>query len=213
VQLEEINHPYQVICEGPDDIAFFSRLLRHDRVSWFQVGCGKCNGQCAGKDGFWRRLEAIKNTATVPVKGVVIVADCDTDPIDRFDNVCKQFRDQNFLAPKKPYQIVVDKDGLKTAVVMVPGEGRNGGLESLILDCCGGANHGVPCIDDFFQCAHIPDPYIDPDKLKLRALIATQNQKDPSLAIGYWLAEKTRPFEMNHPAIQPIADFFRQLYR
>jgi hypothetical protein len=212
---ESIDRPYQVVCEGPDDIGFLSRMLSVDGVSWFQVGCGKDEEKrCGGKDWFWKRLALIKDYAVIPIRGIIVVADTDHDPIDRFKNACKQLRKQGFLAPTRPYEIVADGNGTKTSVAMIPSETRHGGLEDLILDCCTPVEPIATCIDTFCRCAGNPDPALHPAKLKLRTLIAATNQKDPSLALGYWLAEKTRSphFGMDHPALDHLREFFRGIY-
>lgn len=212
---EVIESPYQVICEGQDDCDLFSRLLRDLAIPNFQIGCGRgVDGRCLGKDGFGKRLDAIINTAVNPVRGYVIMADADDNPADRFKKACGHLRDNKLPVPAKSWE-VAEANGVRTAVLLIPSADREGGLESLLLDCCDTVTTFGDCISGFCDCVmHDENPprrKIDADKLRLRALIAANNPDDPSGSISYWLAEDKRPFAMTHDALEPIARFLREI--
>ena len=198
---ESIDRPYQIICEGKDDCAFFSRLVRNRHLEGFQVGGDH------GKDLFHLRIAHIQNFATVPIRGYVIIADNDDDPADRFDNACKQLRKMKLPVPPFPYQIQTGTDGTRTAVLTIPDENVEGGLETLLISCCDGLTQHAACIDQFCACVMTPRRKIDADKLRLRATIASYQLDDPSVSILFWVGEERRPFEMTHTALNRIADF------
>lgn len=95
----------------------------------------------------------------------------------------------------------------KTAVIMIPSLGVEGGLETLALSCCEQIVEFRDCIDNFCQCVHTPRRILDCDKLRLRALIAAMNPNDPSASISTWLSSGRRPFAMTHAALDGIAQF------
>jgi hypothetical protein len=212
---EVINCPYQIICEGPDDIAFFSRLVRFDGAAYYQLGCGKDDdGNCQGKDQFSSRIRTIQETATIEVKGFIIIADTDDNPKERFESACKHLKTGHLAIPKRPFEIATKSDGVRSAVIMVPKADIEGGLETLILNCSDGLKTHANCIEKFSECLYSPVARkIDKDKLRLRSMIAANYPKDPGLAISYWLSSKTRPFEFDHQSLSPIANFLKAFYQ
>src|ERR1035438_9322654 len=89
---EVYDQPFHVIVEGSDERELIKRLLANRGIDGYQVGCGQGKDKrCLGKDGFYKRIEAILASTVVDVKGYVIVADCDDNPADRFKNAVKHF--------------------------------------------------------------------------------------------------------------------------
>lgn len=210
---EVIDKPFQLVCEGPDDIDFFVRLVRDLNIAGYQIGCGKGDdNRCLGRDGFGKRLDAIKNTAAAPVQGYIIVADSDHNPEERFRFACRHLRDNQLPVPDTPWQ-VADREGIKTAVMTLPALNREGGLETLLLDCCDAITPVTPCIEGFCNCVmqdeNPPRRPLDAHKLRLRALIASTTPDDPSCSISYWLSSRRRPFDMTHVALASISTFLR----
>jgi hypothetical protein len=206
-----ISSPYQLVLEGQDDCDFFSRLVRDCQLNGYQAGCGRGDdGRCLGKDGFGKRLEAIRDFSTVATKGYVIVADSDDDPADRFKKACGHLKKYKLPVPDSALKVATDNSGVRTAVIMLPSEGTHGGLETILVGCCDGLGEKRDCVDAFFNCGTVGTSRIlDRDKFKLRALVAVHNPSDPSMTTGYWLSEATRPFAMNHPTLQWLIDFLR----
>jgi hypothetical protein len=207
---ETIDAPYQIVCEGRDDAEFYSRLIRDRAINGYNVGCG-CgeDSRPLGKDGFRKRIQAALDFSIVPIKGFVIIADSDDSPSRRFTDAARHFQGHGFPIPKVAMQAFenAEADKPKTAIIMVPSFGVEGGLETLALSCCDQLTEHRGCIDDFCQCVYTPRRSLDFDKLKLRALIAAHNPDDPSASISRWVSSRVRPFEMTHPALDEIARF------
>jgi len=207
---ESIDAPYQIICEGRDDVEFFLRLLRDRNIAGYNVGFPKgADGRPLGKDRFDERIDQILAFATVPIRGIIVVADSDDDPAGRFADACEHFRGKVLPIPKAAMQ--ERKSGTsgtpKTAVIMIPAHGVEGGLETLVLSCCAEVEEFRECINSFCLCVDTPRSILERDKLRLRALIAALNPKDPSASISNLLSTARRPFPMTHTALDGIAQF------
>jgi len=213
---EEFNQPYHIIVEGPADRELIKRILRDRQIDGFQVGCGQGQDRrCLGKDGFSRRIAAIRGATTVQVQGYVIVADRDDNSADRFSNAARQFAKSSLPKPKENMKVDEGIDGVtelpvKTAIIMIPDNHDEGGLETLLLSCCNGMQENIDCVDDFCTC--VQKEYrtkLHADKIRLRAIIAATHRSDPSLALSSWVTGDHCPFEMKHTALDFIADFLK----
>ena len=137
----QISKQLLIIGEGSADEAFFVNLCAARAVAGFQViGLkGVEKGTPTGNTGFQEYLNAIKDTTGFDdLKGVVIVADCDDKPQDRFLEIRKQLKKAQYGEPDNPFQIVHSRPGIPAvAVVMVPFTNalgpQKGCLETLIL--------------------------------------------------------------------------------
>jgi hypothetical protein len=208
---ELIDKPYQIICEGADDCGFFSRLIRDRSIPDIQVGAGRGKDRrCLGDSGFSIRLQAIDDFSQVLNKGIIIVADCDDKPIEKFRFACNCLRQHKLAVPSASLEIAVTRDGRKSSVIMIPAGGEDGGLETLLLACCDGVTTNRGCVDAFCACIPEAPRKIDRDKLRLRSLIAATHPEDPGLALTSWLSTDNRPFAMTHPALDSLESFLLQ---
>lgn len=127
---EQITASHHVVCEGPDDIALFCRLIRDRAIADIQAGCGRnVNGndnRCLGTSGFPSRIVALKGlVAPLPItKGIIIATDGDDDASTAFTNACQCFIDAGLAAPAKPYEIKSNPGSIKTAVIVLPSDGK-----------------------------------------------------------------------------------------
>jgi hypothetical protein len=214
---EDYDQPYHIIVEGSDERELLKRLLKSRQIGDYQVGCGQGkDNRCLGKGGFFKRIEAILGSTTVVVKGYIIVADCDDDPPNRFKDAAQHFEKPKAGLPRPnaafEKTIGVDLNGneVKTAVIMIPQDLTNGGLETLLLSCCGEIKDYQRCIDDFCTCVQRPGRRkLDDDKVRLRAFIAATHKDDPNLALSSWVTSEHCPFELTHPSLDFIADFLK----
>jgi hypothetical protein len=214
---EVYNQPFHVIVEGSDDRELIKRLLANRGIDGYQVGCGQGkDNRCLGKDGFYKRIEAILASSVVDVKGYVIVADCDDDPADRLKNALSHFEKPKAGLPRPNAAFTkatgTDSKGsdISTAVIMIPADITTGGLETLLLSCCSDIRDHEACIDGFCTCVHRPNRRkLDNDKVRLRAFIAATHEHDPSLALSAWVTSEHCPFQLNHPSLNFITDFLK----
>jgi hypothetical protein len=211
----EITASHHVICEGPDDIALFCRIVRDRGVADVQVGCGRNvesdDKRCLGTGGFANRILALKSLKTPfpQTRGILIVTDGDDSPEKSFRYACDQLQKNGLPVPAKPFEVKADPGQVKTGIITLPDEGRQGGLETLLLECCGFATHSqTNCVTDFQNCVGSSSwPEKNLHKFQLRALIAATHPEDPSMGISFWLSNKNRPFGLDHPALNKITNF------
>jgi hypothetical protein len=212
--MELITASHQIICEGPDDIALFCRIVRDRNIPDTQVSCGrKIDGtdrRCLGTSGFLPRLRALKDLPQPKQRGFVIVADTDDDPTCRFTYACNQFRKAGLPVPTTAYSIKTEPGQPKTAVILIPDEDHLGGIESILLNCAAGVDAARQhCRDHFFDCIDA-DNWAEKNqhKLRLRLLIAGTKEDDPSMGISIWLSSAERPFTIQPcNALDRIANF------
>jgi len=213
---EQITTAHQIICEGPDDIAFFSRLIRQRAIPDIQVGCGrKIDGsdkRCLGTSGFRPRLEALIEIPQPKQRGFLIVTDCDDDPASALRYAQEQFEALELPVPARELEIAAAPDKPSTAIALLPRAGQEGGLETILLTCCEGIQQqSLECVNRFCECLQAENLAIkDQHKLRLRSLIAATCHADPSLGISLWLSEEHRPFSFANPSLDALAHFLTQ---
>ena len=144
----------------------------------------------------------------------MIAADCDDDPAGRFQYACNAFLENGLPASAQAFRVATSTAGIKTAVILLPSNRTDGGLETILLECAGFPNNSESlhqCVLDFCACAHSENwGEKDLHKVQLRLLIAGQRPDDPSLALSMWVSDTHRRFSLNHPALNVYAEFFRQ---
>ena len=99
--------PRLLLCEGPEDKAFFERLIRTRSLPSFRISdTGGKILKAAGNTRFGFALKAKKLERGV--KDILIVADNDEAPDKSFSNVCKQIRDayDSDKVPDRPLEKV-----------------------------------------------------------------------------------------------------------
>jgi hypothetical protein len=114
------------LCEGPDDAAFFQRLLTVRRIKPFDVRyTNRDSDRTGGNTKFGLKLNAIK---VVPgyqnIRNVLIVSDNDTDPVASFRKIQSQITDAGLIAPAQ--ELVASTSRPAVTIMMVPLNGRVG---------------------------------------------------------------------------------------
>lgn len=201
--------PYQLVCEGKADEVFFARLLKN-----VDVGCPKKedpNGGL-GKTAIHKRLIALQ-TKFGTITRVVVAVDSDDNPAQAFTDAADQFNKANTANPAKPYPVPVTANTIATlvgspdtAVVLVPGVGLRGCLDSLLLPSFEQKYPGKPlnCTDSFCTCLQDPQRgYTKDARLRLRALIAA-TQKNPGASLANLLEEGHCPIDLGHASFNAI---------
>jgi hypothetical protein len=209
--------PLQILCEGADDAEFFARLALARGLHQYNAHCPKGpDGRCIGKGGFKKHLELLKQgiPSGVPLKGVVVVADSDEDPVVSFREVQKSIAASELRVPDDPLQIMTNHSGFPAvAVMMVPWHDRRGNLECIVLDALRDIVPQLfPCLEAFRDCCGAQNrPESLQGKMLLRCLITALNSDDPSATLTNFLKAPAEicPINYSHAAFTPIADFFR----
>lgn len=177
-----------ILCEGPDDVAFFGALVR-DRglaTKWHVRATGKNRKAAGGNTKFGERIRSFRvgtSGFAEKIKRLVIVADADLDAGAAFENVQNQLRFAEIDPPSHPNEL---KPGaLSVAVVILPYIGV-GCLESI---CCEPAEQTVKvkirdCVSKFVEQVADQDwTEVQRSKLRLRVLMAAAWRKDPGVQL------------------------------
>lgn len=207
---ERIEQEIQLLVEGKDERNFFEAFIEHLELRDVQVQV------LDGKDRLRESLVTLAGaTAFRNVRSVGVVRDADASADGAFQSVRTALRNANRIlqessgaelpVPDRPEERA--GDGPSVSVLILPGDGGDGMLETLL--CRTIADTGVnSCIDRFFQCAEESgSPIHRPDKARARAYLATT--RDPHLSVG--VAAKRSRWNLDHEAFAGVRRFLRSL--
>jgi hypothetical protein len=208
----------QILCEGKDDTEFFSRLVVARGLTDYHCMCpiGE-DSRCIGKGGFRKHLDLIVQwiPSGVPLKGIVIVADCDDDPEAAFREVRRSVLDAGFPDPETPQTIRTNRSGPAPtfAIMMAPWHDRPGNLELVIWEALEPlfVNH-VEGIQAFSRHCGAHERTISLQaKFNLRCLIAAMLPTDPSRSLVYFLQRPREICPIDHfdPSFSQMYDFLK----
>lgn len=200
----ELTRPGLLLVEGADDLHFFDALLQHLSITEVQVI------PCGGKDeipAIISLLPKLPNFAAVERLG--IVRDADTNPVGAFASVQGGLTRANIPSPSAPARVTTADGNLSTSVFIMPGEGREGELETLL--CQSFADPVINrCIDQFLDCAPRNDdtPVQHSDKAKANAFLSWKPRPEVHVGIaaqrGYW--------DLAHSCFDSTKQFLRDLF-
>jgi len=165
---EKFNKSVVILVEGKTDKIFLEELIKFiKRERDIQVV------DIEGKD---KLKSLIKFSDFSLVKILVVVQDADNDPKRAFQSIRDTLKNLGFSTPSKPYEI---SDGnIKTAIIILPDEDKEGDLESLIVEHLKNRPE-FSCVEGFVDCAESFN--IDLKKLskaKLYAYISITSEPD-----------------------------------
>jgi hypothetical protein len=180
-----ISNPIHVVCEGGSDKGFLEYLIRARRLKGFDVACPTPETVGAhGLSGFPKYLLALEtSTDRLKLRGLLVVADADENPAGRFQEVRGALAAMgcDLNEPFAPQRF--DSKNLTIGVFLMPGRGRTGTLEHLLLDAVFEANRELErCVNSFRECLREPVgwPENKQAKMRLHALIAGCCEEEPS---------------------------------
>jgi hypothetical protein len=106
-----------------------------------------------GKDAFPKYTLAVQTARSrvqsVPLRGVLVVADANGNLQGSFDAIVKALGNANFPQPTKPFKIE-EANGVRAATYVIPGPGETGTLEHLLLRAIiKQSPHLEQCLKDF----------------------------------------------------------------
>jgi hypothetical protein len=158
--------PYQLVCEGKADEVFFSRLLKASGKN-VDVRCPEKDDPNGGlgKNAIHKTLNGIKAQFD-KISRVVVLVDSDNNPAQALTDAQEEFNKANNKNPAKLYPVPVVANAISTlegspdtAIVLVPGAGMHGCLDSLLLPSFEQVYPGKPleCTNDFCNCLKNPE--------------------------------------------------------
>jgi hypothetical protein len=186
-----------LIGEGKEDIALVRKMIDERLIPDMDVVPIGDEDHGGGIGGLQRRLEGLPGTpGFVRLRHLGILADNDQDP-DVFEIIRAHIRSANAHAdlggkisdPDSPHSTVTNSI-ISCRVILLPGPGRHGCLETLLFEVLRAENADkMACIEDLVRCTGISG---DPnawrlsklDKARVRAAIAVLYRRNPALALS-----------------------------
>lgn len=216
-----------VLCEGPHDVHFLQSLIATRNLPSFQLACPKdlydnpIEGEGGGRDKFTEYLNgAVATTGFDKVEAILIVSDNDADPARSFTCIQELIGSADpidgFVTPPKKFQaptspLTATVGVPKIAVMMLPWTNIPGALETLCLQAAVRASPKIAaCVDEFAKCSDIKAwSQSKQDKMRLRSLIASQNNKNPDLSLAWLWNKNSGLIPLTDPVFDQIANFLR----
>ncbi|MGO9087095.1 MAG: DUF3226 domain-containing protein [Terriglobales bacterium] len=208
--------PYVIVCEGLADAGFVSALLVHRKISGYEVGCPsqKIRGG-QGKDKIVKYLEAL---AADPkgLQGVLVVVDTDSSASRIFKQMVRAFESVDPLLPipKKPF--TVEGTSPRSAIFLMPGKGKKGTLEHLLLEAVFKKSPKLKkCLNSFEQCTGKLKSWPQNKKAKARTtmLTAAHCKGNPASSLAWIWAEKGNPVPIGSSCFDSLSTFLSEFVK
>jgi len=184
--------PRLLICEGPEDIAFFHKLIEAHGLPTFHVrSTGLNRHEAGGNSKFGERLKAIRtNRGFQKLQHIVLVSDNDNDHDSSFQNICDQVDAASFQRPHRELERTATVPSIM--IMMLPLGKEKGALENVCAEVAKRA--------DGTAAAHV-DKLIDDmhgrkwsvsrrGKAWLRCNLAVRCAHDPFVLLGAAFRER-----------------------
>lgn len=198
-----IERPVQLLVEGNDGLNFFCAFIKHlglrDNV---QV---RNFGGVSELSGFLQAFADLPEFRQA-VRSLGIIRDAEENADGAFQSVQSSLRNVGFPVPSQE----ADRagDGPAVSVLILPGDGRSGMLETLLCESLADAPE-QRCIDEFLRC--VTDsrnaPVRNPDKARAHAYLAVGDTPPHSVGV----AAQRGQWSFDHNAFASVRQFLRAL--
>ncbi len=210
-----ITLPNLMVCEGPDDVAFFHEFIVEHKLPRFCIrDTAPTRGDRGGNGRFGHALSAMRGGRGFnEVRKLLIVSDKDVDPIGNFSlvrNQLNEFFAGSAVLPQQPNEIVQAKGNLRLAILMIPMNGKHGHLEEICAAAAGNVRKDISAmVSHFASEAGVDewDHWPRQRKMWLRTYLATMFQADPFADIPRILKEDPALIPLRSPTFRPIKNF------
>jgi hypothetical protein len=201
----EPESPYVVVCEGFQDLGLICSLLKHLRIYNCDVTYPKKVDGGNGKEAICKVINLLAGRPTV--RGILVVADADGRPADSFTTICRGLAP--FPVPKKPFVVEKSKDR-RSGVFLIPGDGKTGALEHLLLEIVRAENPDlVTCVESYRTCTAGAKAWSDNDdaKMKMQCIVAATCEKNPYCSLAWIWGYATVPVKIDSPILKELSEF------
>jgi hypothetical protein len=201
-----------IICEGASDCRFLTLLLERRQITGFQVV-----RPANSKDGFENRLRVIRASEDdlAKIETIVLITDNDDDPAAAFNRIARQVRQAGqYPIPAQPLTVARKTDYPDIVIVMIPWEGIEGGLETLILEALADKEPDVrKCLEEYLNCTPARDWNSNKQaKMLLVCMIAGICKGNPAGSLTYlWNTENNLLDLIDHSCFDRLANFLSGL--
>ena len=198
---EEIKSAIQLLVEGNDQRNFFEAFIEHLSLANIQI---QNFGGVNELRGFLRAF--VNAPGFQDVQSLGIVRDAETSAGGAFQSVQSALRNAALPVPDNPAERTDTSPAV--AVLILPGDNRQGMLETLLCESFA-ATPVEDCINDFFKCVEsLPDMSMkNPDKARAHVYLTTK--PNPHFSVG--VAAKNDYWDLNHSVFSPVRDFLQMI--
>lgn len=213
-KLELLPHPFFIATEGMGDARLLDKLLQFKSITTCSVGCPSRQSakNKTGKDAFPEYLASVQfaryRASAVPLRGLLVVADADDDVNASFGAIQSALAGAEFPVPQIPFS--VEGNPFRVAVYLLPGNGRTGTLEHLLLDAAfANAPKLEGCLNDFSACTGAlrskkPNKVA---KMRMSALAAAFCEDNPWCSANLMLCDPNTPVPISSRCFDELSAF------
>lgn len=204
-----IDRPILVVCEGPSDCGLINALLQHHQISGIRARCPQHGFSAI--EPFLRGLET--QSAWQELSGLLLVADANGDPLGRFEETARILTKFG-LPVTQAFQL--EHGGQRNtgrAVYLMPGPGRPGCLEDLLLDAIHRKSPNlIRCVDGFESCVQLSGAWNANDRAKMRvhSLMAACCEEEPATALSRVWHKRGNPIPIESPVFDELVSWLRR---
>jgi len=209
IGLFEPESPYVIVCEGYQDLGLICALLTHLGIKNCDVTYPKKIEGGNGKDAICKSVTLLAGAPIV--KGVLVVTDADDDAPGAFAKICVGMSTSKFPIPKTPFSVEKTKS-MRSGVFLMPGSGKNGALEHLILEIVKTERPDlITCVESYRRCTAGAEAWSDNKdaKMKMQCIVAATCEKNPYCSLSWVWDSKyaTIPVKIDSPVLKELSDF------
>ena len=157
---ETIPLPFVIVCEGHGDACFIDRLLEFNQINNCNIGCPSREG-CEDQQGdtdlqrYLAGVSLVMSKTNPKLQGLLVVVDANDHPNTQFDAAVGALAFAEFPAPSRPFSIET-VNGFRVAVFLMPGNGKTGTLENVLLEAALSRTPAFePCLEAFATCTGV----------------------------------------------------------
>jgi hypothetical protein len=194
------------------DARFLCELLTFKGIDTCSVGCPSDEfGGGSGLQAIPEYLIAVQGFIKGRIqelRGILIMVDANDKPAKRFSSMQEALSVADFPVPSKAFTI--EGDDPRVAIFLLPKEGENGTLDSLLLEA---ALKRAPkmraCLDNFCDCTGKVKSWTQnqQSKMRLSALVAASCRKNPWASAAIMWSEKGNPVPIKSECFNHISEF------
>ncbi|PYV63046.1 MAG: hypothetical protein DMG97_38750 [Acidobacteria bacterium] len=209
--------PFILVCEGYGDAKFFNKFLEFLKIDNCSVGCPSrdvCK-EYEGDTDLEKYLHGIRfitrKQGAAPFRGLLVIVDADEKPQEQFVYAVEALKNAGFPVPQKEF-ILSEQDGLRIGVFLMPGEGRSGTLEHLLLEATLIKTPAfVDCLEQFSTCTGIIPSGTENQqaKMKMSALVGATCKNNPWASPAHVWSDPGNPVPIESKAFDHISKFLR----
>lgn len=150
------------------------------------------------------------------IDGFLIVGDADTSHVKAFQYLSESITEADLPVPSQPFvieNIELDGEHTRVGIYIIPGKGRTGCLEHLLLEAV--LSHDPSkhaCIDGFMRCVRSPTDCTENQlaKMKLSSLIGASCRKNPFASSGLVWKDDDNPIPIDSECFNDLSLMLKQ---